>query len=121
MRDVLSNCGFGSPLNPIRTHKTDYSEALVIAAGADSWEQIGVLPSNSERVGINFKAEIPQLLEKRDQNDTDPAKDPNFREPIIDDLRALKDEELLRLIRSTEINLKFDSFNLNSSPFNYLN
>lgn len=122
MRDVLSNCGFGSPLNPIRAHKYDYNDAIVISAGSDSWDQIGVLPSNSERVGINFKSEIPQLIEKSELgNDIDPAKDSNFREPIIDELRALKDEELLRLIKSTEINLKFDSFSFNSSSFNYLN
>lgn len=122
VRDVMNNLSFGSPQNPIRSVKTDYNEPVLISQFSDSWEKIGVLPSNSEKFGIAFSSQIQQnkTNEGRESSD-DPAKDPNFREPVIDDLRAMKDEELFRLIRNSEMKVKFDSFNLANSPFNYLN
>lgn len=122
MRDVMSNLAFGSPQNPIRGQKTDYNEPILISQFTDSWEKIGVLPSNSERIAITFSTHIQPKSSKNDAKElADPTKDPNFREPVIDDFRALRDEELFRLIKSTEMKIKFDSFNLVNSPFNYNN
>ncbi|CAO1362895.1 unnamed protein product [Diamesa tonsa] len=121
LRDVLSNLAFGSPQNPIRLHKTDYNEPVIISRLTDSWEQIGVLPSNSERINITYSSQIHQKKLSEDKELADPAKDANFREQAIDDARLLKDEELFRLIKNSEMKLKFDSFNLNNSPFNYSN
>lgn len=121
IRDIMNNLSFSSPQNPIRAHKTDYNEPIVISQFSDSWEKIGVLPSNSERIAIAFTSQIQQNKAKEAKEVIDPAKDPNFREPIIDDLRAMKDEELFRLIKNSEMKVKFDSFNLANSPFNYLN
>lgn len=121
VRDVMNNLSFASPQNPIRVHKTDYNEPVVISQFSDSWEKIGVLPSNSERIAITFSSQIEQSKSKENKEIADPTKDANFREPIIDDLRAMKDEELFRLIKNSEMKVKFDSFNLTNSPFNYLN
>jgi dynein light intermediate chain 2 len=126
VRDLMSNLAFGSPQNPIRAQKTDFNEPIMISALSDTWEKIGVMPSNSERIGIQFSTQIQQNREKSDSNKSsellvNPATDVNFREAVIDDLRAMKDDELLRLIKNSEIKIKFDSFNLANSPFNYLN
>lgn len=121
VRDVITNLSFASPQNPIRAHKTDYNEPILISQFSDSWESIGVMPSNSERIAIAFSTQIQQNKTQNDDEGTDPTKHPNFREPVIDDLRAMKDEELFRVIRNSEMKVKFDSFNLANSPFNYLN
>lgn len=121
IRDVMNNLSFASPQNPFRSHKTDHNEPVLISHFSDSWEKIGVTPSNSERIAITFSSQIQQNKSKESRETTDPTKDPNFREPVIDDLRAMKDEELFRLIKSSEMKVKFDSFNLTNSPFNYLN
>ena len=121
VRDIMNNLSFGSPQNPIRAHKIDYNEPIVISHFSDSWEKIGVLPSNSERIAITFSSQIQQSKSKENKEISDPTKDLNFREPVIDDLRAMKDEELFRLIKNSGMKVKFDSFNLTNSPFNYLN
>lgn len=121
LRDVMSNLSFGSPQNPIRSYQSDYNEPVLIGNFIDSWEKIGVLPSNSERIAITFNSQIQQNKTKENKELDDPAKDSNFREPTIDDLRAIKDEELFRLIKTTEMKAKFDSFSLANSPFNYSN
>lgn len=89
---------------------TDYNGPIIIWHGHDSWKDIGVTPSNSERIGITFSTHIPQKddSELSEMPLDDPAKDPAFREPAIDELRAQKDEELLRFIRDTEIRSKFE-------------
>ena len=123
VRDIMSNLAFNSPQQPIRVQKTDFNEPIMISAFSDTWEKIGVMPSNSERIAIQFSSQIQQNQEKKENQEmsVNPANDVNFRETIIDDLRAMKDDELLRLIKNSEIKLKFDSFNLANSPFNYLN
>lgn len=121
VRDVMNNLSFASPQNPIRDHKNDYNEPILISHFSDSWESIGVMPSNSERIAIAFSSQIQQNKSRESKEETDPTKDSNFREHMIDDLRAMKDEELFRVIRNSEMKVKFDSFNLASSPFNYLN
>lgn len=121
MRDVMCSLAFASPKNPIRSHQLDYNEPVLVGAFADSWEKIGVLPANSERIAITFSSHIQQNKPKEEHDVDDPAKDVNFREPAIDDLRGIKDEELFRLIKTTEVKAKFDSFSLTNSPFNYTN
>jgi dynein light intermediate chain 2, cytosolic len=87
---------------------------------------MGILPSNSEKIAFQFSTQIQQSNNEKkesnkEENATNPTKDPNFLEKTIDDVRANKDEELLRIIKNFEIKMKFDSFNLASSPFNYMN
>lgn len=111
LRDSLNHYGFGSPANPFRKSATDYNGPIIIWHGQDSWKEIGVTPSNSERIGLNFSTHIPQKDDNEFNEITsfdDPAKDNAFREPAIDELRAQKDEELLRFIRDTEIRSKFE-------------
>lgn len=125
-RDVFSNLAFGSPQNPIRQEKIDFNEPISIRSFSDTWERMGVMPTNSEKIAFQFSTQIQQSNKEKkesnkEENATNPTKDPNFQEKTIDDLRAMKDEELLRLIKNSEIKMKFDSFNLASSPFNYMN
>lgn len=113
LRDTFNHFGFGSPTLPIRQTNTDYNGPLSVWFGCDSWTQIGVLPSNSERIEMAFSKHIPQTM--RDDVGSDggfaqlvnPAKDPGFREASIDELRSQKDEELMRLITNTELQAKF--------------
>lgn len=110
VRDTFNNFGFGSPSKPFRTTVFDYNEPLIIWFGKDSWQSIGVGPTNSERISITYSAQIPQT----DNNNqsilpSNPARDIDFREAIIDELRAQKDEELLRWIKDNEFRNKFQS------------
>lgn len=108
VRDTFNHFGFGSPQKPFRTTATDYNEALIIWFGKDSWQNIGVGPTNSERIAISYNTQIPQV-EDSTVLPPDPAKDLDFREAVIDELRAQKDEELLRWIRDNEIRNKFQT------------
>ena len=120
VRDVFNNLAFDSPLNPIRQEKNDFNEPILIKSFSDTWEKIGVMPSNSERIAFQFSTQIQQNKEKKEHKEiSDPCKDVNFSEKVIDELRAMKDEELMRLIKNSDIKTKFDSFNLSNSPFNY--
>lgn len=99
------------PSNPFRTLATDYNGPLIIWYGQDSWKNIGVTPSNSERIGLTYSTHIPQVeIQSKNSLDAtilDPGKDIDFREVVIDEMRAQKDEELMRLIKETEIRAKF--------------
>lgn len=112
MRDVLNHFGFGSPANPFRSTITDYNEPLIIPFGGDSWEKIGVVPTNSERIGITYSTQIPQINTSLPDILNDPAKDSGFFEAVIDELRSQKDEELLRLIKETEMRTKFQMISM---------
>ncbi|XP_052870775.1 cytoplasmic dynein 2 light intermediate chain 1-like [Anopheles cruzii] len=107
-RDTMNHLGFGSPSNPFRTTAFDHSAPLVIPFGGDSWERIGVTPTNSERIGHSFSTQIPQVAMTNGILPDDPAKDPGFREPSIDELRSHKDEELMYVLKDTEIRMKFE-------------
>lgn len=107
LRDTLSHHGFGSSSNPIRTAQIDYNGPLAIPVGADSWEKIGVPPSSIERIETEFTSEIRQV-KKEAVILQDPAKDPGFKESIIDELRQQKDDELQMLLRDSEIRGKFE-------------
>lgn len=122
LRDVLNNLVFASPLNPIRQEKIDFNEPVLIKSFSDTWEKMGITPTNAERISFQFSSQIQQNKEKKEHKElSDPSRDINFAEKAIDDLRAMKDDELLRLIKNSEIKTKFDSFNLANSPFNYQN
>lgn len=114
MRDTMNHLGFGSPSNPFRTNSVDYNGPLVIAFGSDSWEKIGVTPSNSDRIGIVYVTAVPQKEKDSDSSITDEPgnKDLGFREAFIDELRAQKDEELLRLIKDIELKSKFETISV---------
>lgn len=112
MRDVLNHFGFGSPANPFRSTITDYNEPLIIPFGGDSWEKIGVVPTNSERIGIAYSTQIPQINTSLPDILNDPAKDSGFFETVIDELRTQKDQELLRLIKETEMRTKFQMISM---------
>lgn len=107
VRDTMNHFAFASPTNPIRKHAVDYNGPLIIGFGKDSWDSIGVMPSNAGQIGVVFTSQVPQ-----EQEDTtlppDPAKDPEFAEPRIDTLRAQRDEEMLRFLRDREMLFKFE-------------
>lgn len=111
VRDSFNHFGFGSPSKPFRNTVTDYNEPLIIWFGQDSWQSIGVGPTNSERIAVTYGELIPQI----DTVATDvalpknPTKDPDFREAVIDELRAQKDEELLRWVKDNEFRNKFQA------------
>ncbi|XP_017484487.1 PREDICTED: cytoplasmic dynein 2 light intermediate chain 1 [Rhagoletis zephyria] len=116
LRDTMSHLGFGSPSHPFRAHVTDFNDALSIWFGTDSWDQIGSAGVLSvERIGSLLAAEMPQLNEaggKKRKTKTqinDPAKDPGFRESIIDDMRAQKDKELQALIKESQLRGQFET------------
>lgn len=115
LRDTISHLGFGSPMNPFRAHVTDYNEALSIWFGTDSWAQIGIGDGSTllsvERIGATLSVEVPQLqLEKQKQQlPQDPAKDAGFKESVIDEMRAQKDEELASIMRDVLLRGKFES------------
>lgn len=117
LRDTLTFLGFGTPANPFRSLNLDYNQPLVVPFGGDSWEKIGVLPTNSERIGHTYSSHIPQIKSEDDDveeskssisSSYDPAVDAGFREAIVDELRAQKNEELTRLIKDREMRHKFE-------------
>ncbi|XP_068085310.1 cytoplasmic dynein 2 light intermediate chain 1 [Anabrus simplex] len=102
-KDLLSHHGFGTP--PVKSISQDHNKPLLIPAGSDSMQQIdglGVLPSTKgpgaalDRWKHTFTTHFPQETSERTVMPEDPARDTNFREPIIDALRAHKDDELER-------------------------
>ncbi|XP_029712477.1 cytoplasmic dynein 2 light intermediate chain 1-like [Aedes albopictus] len=109
IRDAMNHLGFGSPSNPFKALALDHNGPLVVPFGGDSWEKIGVTPTNSERIGMNYSAQIPQVGTEKVAIPDDPAKDGGFKERVIDELRAQKDDELMRLLKDTEIRMKFEA------------
>lgn len=81
---------------------------MIVWFGQDSWSNIGVGPTNSERIAVTYGEQIPQI--NTDTNDVlppNPTKDADFREAVIDELRAQKDEEIMNLIKNNEFRNKF--------------
>nr|AAY54788.1 IP11519p [Drosophila melanogaster] len=112
LRDTICHLGFGSPAHPFRSHVVDFNEPLCIWFGTDSWSKIGDTGAQSvERIGATFGMEVPQLqLEKQKLKETtDPAKDPGFKELVIDEIRSQKNEELAGLMRDVLLRGKFES------------
>ncbi|XP_075149330.1 cytoplasmic dynein 2 light intermediate chain 1 [Haematobia irritans] len=115
LKDTFSHLAFGSPSHPFRMHTTDYNDALSIWFGTDSWDKISSLGIQTlPSIEANLTHEIPQDHVKHgaeQQQHHDPAKDPGFRESIIDEMRAQKDEELQGIIRDSmqQLRGKFES------------
>ncbi|KAH8293253.1 hypothetical protein KR018_005756 [Drosophila ironensis] len=112
LRDTICHLGFGSPAHPFRSHVTDFNEPLCIWFGADSWSKIGDTGAQSvERIGAAFGGDVPQFQceKQKAQESTDPAKDPGFKESLIDEMRAQKNEELAGLMRDVVLRGKFES------------
>uniref|UniRef100_H2TI91 Cytoplasmic dynein 2 light intermediate chain 1 n=2 Tax=Takifugu rubripes TaxID=31033 RepID=H2TI91_TAKRU len=93
-------------LDRVKTVSTDLTKPLIIPAGSDSFSQIGS-PCTTDVDIISLHAKNPKDLWKkicervfpqesiREQQDLkDPAKDPQYKEPQIDAMRAQKDQEL---------------------------
>lgn len=119
VRDTFNHFGFGSPSKPFRSTVTDYNEPLIIWYGQDSWQSIGVGPTNSERIAITYGEQIPQI--NSDASATlpaNPAKDADFREAVIDEMRAHKDEELLRWIKDNEFRNKLQLQTIETTNWN---
>uniref|UniRef100_T1IPV5 Cytoplasmic dynein 2 light intermediate chain 1 n=1 Tax=Strigamia maritima TaxID=126957 RepID=T1IPV5_STRMM len=102
---VFSHLGFNNPIasQPV---SQDYNKPIIIPFGADAFNQIGILlilylnitqlilliKRRSFSAWKNtFETHFPQVSEKTIIPD-DPAKDTNFKEPMVDTLRTNKDQ-----------------------------
>ena len=112
LRDTISHLGFGSPSNPFRIHTIDYNDALSIWFGTDSWSSITPLGAQSlQSIQTSFTNAVAQQTQNT-QNETvlnDPTKDAGFRESVIDEMRAQKDEELKMIIKDVQLRSKFQT------------
>nr|XP_026690374.1 cytoplasmic dynein 2 light intermediate chain 1-like isoform X2 [Ciona intestinalis] len=107
LRHIMNVAAFGGPLN--KTPVIDNKRPLYVPAGIDSLDGIGSPPLKSSDIGrvssrnptevwkSAFCGHFPQentgsKLQASLQDD--PAKDKQFKEPRIDELRAQKDREL---------------------------
>lgn len=114
LRDVLNAMAFNTVSRPIpsRATATDYMGPLLIGCGQDSWERIGRTPSSFREIGSNFKRALNYEDKPRKK---ELPKDPTtkakgeFREPLIDELRAQKDQEILSFLQNEEIRAKFEN------------
>lgn len=102
----MNHFAFNSPANPVRKHLIDYNGPLIIGFGKDSWESIGVTPSNAGQIGGVYTSQVPQEPEDA-ESQYDPAKDPEFSEKLVDEMRARRDEELMSFLRDKEIMSRF--------------
>ncbi|XP_033610967.1 cytoplasmic dynein 2 light intermediate chain 1 isoform X3 [Cryptotermes secundus] len=111
-KDLLNHHGFGGP--PVKSISQDYNKPLLIPAGSDSMQQIGGLGASRtgtiskgpgaaiDRWKHTFTTHFPQETSEKSVMPDDPAKDLNFQEPIIDSLRAQKDDNLLLFFQELE-------------------
>ncbi|GLH05592.1 Cytoplasmic dynein 2 light intermediate chain 1 [Gryllus bimaculatus] len=123
-KDLLSYHGFGT--SPIKSISQDYNKPLIIPPGSDSMQQIGGLgsvgmPPRNRNVAQKgpgaalehwkhtFTTHFPQEASEKNVMPEDPCKDLNYLEPVIDDLRMQKDEELELYCREVERRSKFRS------------
>ncbi|XP_076016457.1 cytoplasmic dynein 2 light intermediate chain 1 [Genypterus blacodes] len=104
MKSFFSHLAFG--LDRGKTVSGDPTKPLIIPAGSDSFTQIGSPPANDVDIS-SLHAKNPKDLWKKvyerafppesinEQRELkDPAKDPQYKEPLIDAMRAQKDQEL---------------------------
>ncbi|OON15252.1 hypothetical protein X801_08948, partial [Opisthorchis viverrini] len=120
IKAVLNHIAFGTPEQ--RVVQTEVGKPLSIPEGADCFSNIGAPPNYELEVSrltmktplemwkAVFCARFPQMT----QNEltglnsmvldlaTDPAKDPQYAEPLVDRARAIKDEELERIQQQNE-------------------
>ncbi|XP_063227498.1 cytoplasmic dynein 2 light intermediate chain 1 [Bacillus rossius redtenbacheri] len=116
-KDLLSHHGFGSAA--VKSISQDHNKPLLIPAGSDSMERIGGV-GTSQIISINkgpgaaldrwkhiFTKHFPQEVTEKSVIPDDPAHDINFKEAIIDSLRAQRDDELDRFRREAESRHKY--------------
>lgn len=108
LRDALNSMAFNTVSKPIRTTNTDYMEPVIIPCGQDSWEKIGK-PSSFMEIGSSFHMSLNIEPKKKKPLPKDPTKEGDFREPVIDEVRAQKDEELLNFMRHSNVRLMFEN------------
>ncbi|XP_062509413.1 cytoplasmic dynein 2 light intermediate chain 1-like [Corticium candelabrum] len=108
---LISSLVFGT--SPSRFIQVDPSKPLLVPAGSDSLGSIGapLLPSGDishisaknpyELWKQSYTGFFPQEMAKP-QKLEDPSKDPQFKEPAVDAMRAQKNEELERYRRVAE-------------------
>ncbi|XP_055902118.1 cytoplasmic dynein 2 light intermediate chain 1 [Eupeodes corollae] len=109
LRDTMSHLGYGSPTQPFRIFNVDYNEPLSVWFGSDSWDRIGSNPISIEQIGWIYCQEVPQTKKSTDTLINDPAKDPGFRESIIDEMREQKNQELAIMIKESQMRGKFET------------
>ncbi|CAL1269195.1 unnamed protein product [Larinioides sclopetarius] len=104
VRVSISAMVFGTSCS--KTTISDHNKPLYICAGADSFESIGsfttlnvenkTLPKSLEAVKNIFSSHFLQV-ESRNIVPEDPANDPHFKEPDIDNMRAQKKKGIGRI------------------------
>ncbi|KOC70137.1 Cytoplasmic dynein 2 light intermediate chain 1 [Habropoda laboriosa] len=101
-KDLLSHYGFGTQLSGGKC--TDYEKPLIIFAGSDSFSSIDLqfLQTRPSAILDTIKqiyvTRVPQESRSNEIILEDPSNDPNFNEPIIDRLRAQREEEISILL-----------------------
>lgn len=114
LRDVFNAMGFNAvTTNPIRESAVDYMGPIVMACGQDSWEKIGRPPSSFMEIGSTYQKSLNYDTAKKKKKvrdlPKDPTKEADFREPVIDEARAQKDQEIMNFMRNQEIRVKFEN------------
>ncbi|KAA0188120.1 cytoplasmic dynein 2 light intermediate chain 1 [Fasciolopsis buskii] len=114
IKGVLSNLAFRSSFTP--TVQLDIGKPLSVPEGTDSFANIGV-PPNADISIDRLNAKTPLEMWKAAfcgnfnkatntlavlRHETDPAKEPQFAEPLVDQARKSKDEEFDQIQRQNE-------------------
>ncbi|XP_074653258.1 cytoplasmic dynein 2 light intermediate chain 1-like [Tubulanus polymorphus] len=111
-RTLITHLVFGTAAS--KTLQVDHNKPLMIPAGADSLQQIGSPPLPEGDLGrLNarspldlwkhaFTSSFPQEESSNPANVEDPAKDPQYAEIAVDNMRAQKNEELERYRKMCE-------------------
>ncbi|XP_050731684.1 cytoplasmic dynein 2 light intermediate chain 1-like [Eriocheir sinensis] len=98
-KELLSHLAFGTAES--RNLAQDYNKPLIIPAASDTLAAINLNEDLTlDTWGHKFTAKYPQeRQEGSSAMPEDPARDPTYAEPDVDNLRAQKDEELERIRR----------------------
>ncbi|XP_031829264.2 cytoplasmic dynein 2 light intermediate chain 1 isoform X1 [Nomia melanderi] len=98
-KDILSYYGFGTQLSGGKC--IDFEKPLIVSPGTDSFSSIDLqFPQTRPSAILDaikqiYITRIPQVSRSSDITLEDPSNDPNFNEPIIDRLRAQREEVIL--------------------------
>ncbi|CAK9832875.1 Cytoplasmic dynein 2 light intermediate chain 1 [Anthophora retusa] len=104
IKDLLSHHGFGTQLSGSKC--TDYEKPLMILPGSDDFSSIDLqfLQTRTSAILDTIKQtyvnRIPQEYRSHEIILEDPSNDPNFNEPIVDRLRAQREEEISVLLHN---------------------
>ncbi|XP_069986955.1 cytoplasmic dynein 2 light intermediate chain 1 isoform X2 [Penaeus vannamei] len=102
-KELLSHFAFGTVES--KSVAQDYNKPLIIPAGSDNLGAITGTMDDQHAMTLDawrhtFTARFPQEHEEKSSVlPEDPGRDPNYREPDVDNLRAQKDEDLERVRR----------------------